>query len=279
MMLKSIIESAWCQAKTPVARLALGGLLISITFSLFRQQPVVGVRMAENHVLIVEDEAKIAELLRDYLVKAGFLVTCVRRGDLAIAEVQKITPALVLLDIMLPGMDGMDVCREIRKFSDIPIIMITARVEEIDRIIGLELGADDYVCKPFSPREVVARVKTVLRRMRPQPSELHLTAGSISMDCGKREVTVRGRPVNLTRNEFALLKALMARPNRAFTRGELMNLVQGYNSNVYDRTIDSHIKNLRRKMAEKLPESEVISTIYGVGYKLSIGASASEENG
>jgi len=180
---------------------------------------------------------------------------------------------------MLPGMDGMDVCREIRKFSDIPIIMITARVEEIDRIIGLELGADDYVCKPFSPREVVARVKTVLRRMRPQPSELHLTAGSISMDCGKREVTVRGMPVNLTRNEFALLKALMARPNRAFTRGELMNLVQGYNSNVYDRTIDSHIKNLRRKMAEKLPESEVISTIYGVGYKLSIGASASEENG
>ncbi len=235
--------------------------------------------MAEQHVLVVEDEAKIAELLRDYLVTAGFLVTSVERGDLAIAEVRKNAPALVLLDIMLPGMDGMDVCREIRKFSDIPIIMITARVEEVDRIIGLELGADDYVCKPFSPREVVARVKTVLRRMRPQPSELHLTAGPISMDCGTREVTVRGKPMNLTRNEFALLKALMARPNRVFTREELMNLVQGYNSEGYERTIDSHIKNLRRKMAEKLPKSEVISTIYGVGYKLSIAAGASEEDG
>jgi two-component system, OmpR family, response regulator BaeR len=235
--------------------------------------------MAENHVLIVEDEAKIAELLRDYLVTSGFLVTSVGRGDLAIAEVRKNTTALVLLDIMLPGMDGMDVCQEIRKFSNIPIIMLTARVEEIDRIIGLELGADDYVCKPFSPREVVARVKTVLRRMSHQPSELHLTAGPISMDCATREVTVRGKPVDLTRNEFALLKALMARPNRVFTRGELMNLVQGYDSNVYERTIDSHIKNLRRKMAEKLPESEVIITVYGVGYKLNIVAGASEKSG
>jgi two-component system, OmpR family, response regulator BaeR len=233
--------------------------------------------MAEQHVLVVEDEAKIAELLRDYLVTAGFLVTSVERGDLAIAELRKNKPALVLLDVMLPGMDGMDVCREIRKFSDIPIIMVTARVEEVDRIIGLELGADDYVCKPFSPREVVARVKTVLRRIRPQPSELRLTAGPISMDCGTREVTVRGKPVNLTRNEFALLKALMARPNRVFTRGELMNFVQGYNSDAYERTIDSHIKNLRRKMAETLPESEVISTIYGVGYKLSIAGKASED--
>ncbi|MGO9120263.1 MAG: response regulator [Desulfomonilaceae bacterium] len=235
--------------------------------------------MAGKNVLIVEDETKIAELLRDYLVAAGFLATIVERGDLAVAEVRKNAPALVILDIMLPGMDGMDVCREIRKFSTIPIIMLTARVEEIDRIIGLELGADDYVCKPFSPREIVARVKAVLRRSLPRHEKLRLDVGPISMDCAAHEVTVRGKPVNLTPNEFVLLKVLMARPNRAFTRGELMNLVQGYNSNVYDRTIDSHIKNLRRKMAEKLPESEVISTIYGVGYKLSIGASASEENG
>ena len=176
-------------------------------------------------------------------------------------------------------MDGMDVCQEIRKFSNIPIIMLTARVEEIDRIIGLELGADDYVCKPFSPREIVARVKAVLRRTQSQCTDQRLEAGPISMDCGTREVTVGGKPVNLTRSEFALLKALMARPNRVFTREELMNLVQGYNSNAYDRTIDSHIKKLRRKMAEKLPERQVISTIYGVGYKLSIGARASEEDG
>ena len=171
---------------------------------------------------------------------------------------------------MLPGMNGMDVCQEIRKFSTVPIIMVTARVEEIDRVVGLELGADDYVCKPFSPREIVARVKAVLRRSQPQLEELQLKVGPISMDCATREVSVRGKPVSLTRNEFALLKALMARPNRVFTRGELMDLVQGYSSDGYERTIDSHIKNLRKKMAENSAEQEVISTGHGVGYKLSI---------
>jgi two-component system, OmpR family, response regulator BaeR len=223
--------------------------------------------MAEKYVLVVEDESKIAELLRDYLVTAGFLVTIVDRGDLAIAQVRKNTPALVLLDIMLPGVDGMDVCRQIRKFSAIPIIMLTARVEEIDRIIGLELGADDYVCKPFSPREIVARVKAVLRRSQPQPAEPQLKVGPISMDCAAREVIVSGKPVSLTPNEFSLLKALMARPNRVFTRGELLDLVQGYSFDGYERTIDSHIKNLRKKIAQNLPEQEVISTEYGVGYK------------
>ncbi len=234
--------------------------------------------MAEKYVLVVEDESKIAELLRDYLVTAGFLVTIVDRGDLAIAQVRKNAPALVLLDIMLPGMDGMDVCRQIRKFSTIPIIMLTARVEEIDRIIGLELGADDYVCKPFSPREIVARVKAVLRRSQPQPVEPQLKAGPISMDCAAREVIVRGKPVSLTPNEFSLLKALMARPNRVFTRAELLDLVQGYSFDGYERTIDSHIKNLRKKIAEKLPEQEVISTEYGVGYKLTAVTGPSEED-
>ncbi len=234
--------------------------------------------MAEKYVLVVEDESKIAELLRDYLATAGFLVTIVDRGDLAVAQVRKNTPALVLLDIMLPGMDGMDVCRQIRKFSTIPIIMLTARVEEIDRIIGLELGADDYVCKPFSPREIVARVKAVLRRSQPQPAEPQLKVGPISMDCATREVIVSGKPVSLTPNEFSLLKALMARPNRVFTRGELLDLVQGYSFDGYERTIDSHIKNLRKKIAEKLPEQEVISTEYGVGYKLSLVTGLSEEN-
>ncbi|MFA6222605.1 MAG: response regulator [Desulfomonilaceae bacterium] len=224
--------------------------------------------MMGKHVLIVEDESKIADLLRDYLVSAGFTTTTVERGDIAVAEVRKNGALLVLLDIMLPGMDGMDVCREIRKFSNVPIIMITARVEEIDRIIGLELGADDYVCKPFSPREIVARVKSVLRRSQPQPTEPQLRAGPISMDCATREVYVGEHPLILTPNEFALLRALMARPNRVFTRGELLDLVQGYDFDGYDRTIDSHIKNLRKKLAKKIPEQEIISTVYGVGYKL-----------
>ncbi len=233
--------------------------------------------MTEEHVLVVEDESKIAELLKDYLVAAGFSVTTVERGDSAVTEVRTNPPALVLLDIMLPGMDGMEVCRAIRKFSSVPIIMITARVEEIDRIVGLELGADDYVCKPFSPREIVARVKAILRRSRPQTNELQLRVGQISMDCATREVRVRGEHVSLTPNEFALLKAFMTRPNRVFTRGELLNLVQGYNFDGYERTIDSHIKNLRKKIAEKLPEQEAISTVYGVGYKLSAHTGFSEE--
>jgi two-component system response regulator BaeR len=234
--------------------------------------------MVGKNVLIVEDESKIAELLRDYLVAAGFPVTIIERGDLAVAAIRKNAPALVLLDIMLPGMDGMDVCREIRKFSPIPIIMLTARVEEIDRIIGLELGADDYVCKPFSPREIVARVKAVLRRSRPQPVEVQLKVGPISMDCATREVTVGGKSVSLTPNEFALLKALMERPKRVFTRGELLDLVQGYSFDGYERTIDSHIKNLRKKMAENFAEHEVITTVHGVGYKLGVDVLSSENN-
>ncbi len=234
--------------------------------------------MTEKHLLIVEDEAKIAELLKDYLVAAGFVVRTVERGDSAVAEVRKSEPALVLLDIMLPGMDGMEVCRTIRKFSSVPIMMITARVEEIDRIVGLELGADDYVCKPFSPREIVARVKAVLRRTQPQPAETQLRVGPITMDSATREVTVRGECVSLTPNEFALLKALMTRPNRVFTRGELLDLVQGYSFDGYERTIDSHIKNLRKKMAERLPEQEIISTVYGVGYKLRVDTGSSQES-
>jgi len=227
--------------------------------------------MTDKSVLIVEDEYKIAELLRDYLVKAGFPATIVDRGDVAVAEARKNKPALILLDIMLPGMDGTDVCREIRKFSNVPIIMVTARVEEIDRLIGLELGADDYICKPFSPREVVARVKTVLRRSGTQTPEPLFKVGPIFMDCATRQVSVNGEDVSLTPNEFALLKALMGRPNRVFSRTELVDLVQGYGFDGYERTIDSHIKNLRKKMAEKIPDQEIIATVYGVGYKLGLG--------
>lgn len=225
--------------------------------------------MARAHLLIVEDERKIADLLRDYLTAAGFTVSWIERGDLALERVRKEPPALVLLDVMLPGMEGTEVCREIRKFSDVPILMITARVEEVDRIVGLEVGADDYVCKPFSPREVVARVKAVLRRARGAAAAPRLASGPIALDEASHQATVGGRALNLTPSEFGLLKVLMGRPGRVFTRSELLDQVQGYQFEGYDRTIDSHVKNLRRKIAEALPEREVIVTVYGVGYKFS----------
>ncbi len=223
--------------------------------------------MADEHILIVEDEEKIASLLRDYLEKSGYRVSHLDRGDTVVSFVKRNEPDLMLLDIMLPGMDGMEVCRETRKFSSVPIIMITARVEEIDRLIGLELGADDYICKPFSPREVVARVKAVLRRARPAPEERTLSAGPIVLNEDTRGVTVHGQELSLTPSEFKLLKVLMSHPNRVFPRNDLVNMVQGYEFEGYDRTIDTHIKNLRKKIAALLPEREIISSVYGEGYK------------
>lgn len=226
--------------------------------------------MAGEHLLIVEDEQKIADLLRDYLIDAGYKVTCLNHGDQVVSGVKKDPPALVLLDIMLPGLDGMAVCREIRKFSNVPIIMITAKAEEIDRLLGLELGADDYICKPFSPREVVARVKAVLRRSYPEPATHNLIIGAISLDDTSYQAMVNDQVLNLTPSEFGLLKIMMTQPNRVFTRNELINKVQGYDFEGYDRTIDTHIKNLRKKIAAKLPEQEIITTVYGVGYKFNV---------
>ncbi|MFY9704736.1 MAG: response regulator [Desulfobacterales bacterium] len=223
--------------------------------------------MAHEHILIVEDERKLADLLRDYLSEAGYTVSCLDRGDRVVSRVKQDPPALILLDIMLPGMDGTEVCREIRKFSKVPVLMITARVEEVDRIIGLELGADDYICKPFSPREVVARVKAVLRRAYSEPETTRLVAGPISLDETTRRVSVDDEALNLTPSEFGLLKILMAHPGRVFSRSELLDKVQGYQFEGYDRTIDTHIKNIRKKIAEKLPGREVIHTVYGFGYK------------
>jgi two-component system response regulator BaeR len=223
--------------------------------------------MAHEHILIVEDERKLADLLRDYLSEAGYTVSWLDRGDRVASRVKQDPPALILLDIMLPGMDGTEVCRDIRKFSQIPILMITARVEEIDRIIGLELGADDYICKPFSPREVVARVKAVLRRAHSEPETTRLAVGPIALDETTRRVSVDDESLNLTPSEFGLLKILMAHPGRVFSRSELLDKVQGYQFEGYDRTIDTHIKNIRKKIAEKLPVREVIHTVYGVGYK------------
>jgi two-component system response regulator BaeR len=223
--------------------------------------------MTSRHILIVEDEEKIARLLCDYLKEAGFRTSTQNNGDRVIAQIKKDPSDLILLDIMLPGKNGMELCREIRQFSNIPIIMITARVEEIDRLLGLELGADDYICKPFSPREVVARVKAIFRRLHAEPLTHNLIIGSISLDDKTHQVMIDKQVLNLTPNEFGLLKTMMSQPNRVFSRSELINRVQGYNFEGYDRTIDTHIKNLRKKIAEKLPGQEIISTVYGVGYK------------
>jgi two-component system, OmpR family, response regulator BaeR len=224
--------------------------------------------MMGREILVVEDEIKVAGILQDYLVKAGYRVFCLHRGDPVVSYVRQKQPALILLDLMLPGMDGMEVCREVRKISDVPIIMITARVEEMDRLLGLELGADDYICKPFSPREVVARVKAVLRRVYAPPADKTLVAGEVTLIPETHQVLVGGHELKLTPCEYNLLKTLLSHPNRIFSRHELINIIQGYNFEGYERTIDSHIKNLRKKIVGCLPGKGVISTIYGVGYKL-----------
>jgi two-component system response regulator BaeR len=226
--------------------------------------------MTSANILIVEDEKKIVELLRDYLEKAQYKVSSLERGDEAVSHVKKSAPDLILLDIMLPGMDGMEVCREIRRFSSVPIIMLTAKVEEVDRLIGLELGADDYICKPFSPREVVARVKAVLRRANTGPIMEKMVVGPFMLDDKTHQVAVNGESLELTPSEFSLLRVLMAHPTRVFSRNELLNQVQGYDFEGYDRTIDTHIKNLRKKIAQKLPNQDVITTVYGIGYKFTV---------
>jgi two-component system response regulator BaeR len=227
--------------------------------------------MQHGHILIVEDETKIAGLLTDYLVRAGFSVSRTERGDRVISLVKTHNYDLILLDLMLPGKEGTEVCREIRTQSDIPIIMITARVEEAERITGLSLGADDYICKPFSPREVVARVQAVLRRSRAGSSSARIVAGPLSINEETRSATINDRPLQLTPSEFTLLKTLAGRPDRVFSREELMNRIQGYQIEGYERTIDTHVKNLRKKIAEfREGKAELIQTVYGVGYKLVI---------
>jgi two-component system response regulator BaeR len=225
--------------------------------------------MKRQHIFIVEDEQKIASLLKDYLEKAKYQTTVIERGDQVVSQVKKRSPDLMLLDIMLPGMDGTAVCREVRKFSNLPIIMLTAKGEEIDRLLGLELGADDYICKPFSPREVVARVKAVLRRTHPDMIEKNLTLGPIVLDENRHRALVSGKELDLTPCEFKLLQVLMSQPGRVFSRDELITHVQGYDYEGYERTIDSHIKNLRKKIAVFLKDQEIITTVYGVGYELS----------
>ena len=221
-----------------------------------------------KQILIVDDEPQIVRVLKGYLETAGFQVVTASDGTEAMAAFRHESPDLVVLDLMLPEVDGLDVARAIRRQGDVPIIMLTARVEETDRLIGLELGADDYVTKPFSPREVVARVRAVLRRTeRTEPVSPTLKEGDIVLDPDKRQVTVQGRPVELTPTEFDLLAVLMETPGRVFSRMQLLDKVQGYAYEGYERTVDAHVKNLRQKIEEDPKHPRVILTVYGLGYK------------
>lgn len=218
-----------------------------------------------GHILIVEDETKLATVLRDYLMRDGYSVSLLDRGDGVLDWLSREKPDLILLDLMLPGTDGLSLCRAIRSTQQTPIIMITARVEEIDRLLGLELGADDYICKPFSPREVVARVKAVLRRTHQMPDstpepQLQLAENSNRARFGERDT-------ELTAIEMRLLQLLMKQPGRIFTRDQLMDDIYPDRRLVSDRTIDSHIKNLRRKLSTLAPDQEFVRSVYGAGYK------------
>jgi two-component system response regulator BaeR len=221
-----------------------------------------------KRIMIVEDERKLAEVLRDYLVAEGAQVELVLHGDDALPALRAATPDLLLLDLMLPGTDGSTICREVRRFSTLPIIMVTARVEEIDRLLGLELGADDYICKPFSPREVVARVRALLRRAGQwQGTAVDAHSVDLELDDERFEARWRSHLLDLTVVEFRLLKALAHRPGRVLSRTQLMQQLYADHRIVSDRTVDSHIKNLRRKFEDVATGSDPIRSIYGVGYK------------
>ncbi len=223
-------------------------------------------------ILVVDDEPKIARLARDYLEKNGFHVLTAASGALVLPTFRQEKPDLVVLDLNLPGLDGLDVCRELRRISDVPIIMLTARVEETDRLIGLELGADDYVTKPFSPRELVARVRAVLRRAQGGVREPdRIRAHDLEIDLKGHRVLRDGTPIDLSRMEFNILTLLAQHPGQAFTRAQLLNRLHGVAFEGYDRSIDAHIKKLRRKLEPVPAEPRYIETVYGVGYRFAEG--------
>jgi two-component system response regulator BaeR len=222
---------------------------------------------AAPFVLIVEDEPKLAKLLDDYLRASGFDTLSITDGLEVRPAIGRRRPDLILLDLMLPGKSGLDVFKEVRADADIPIVMVTALVEEVDRLVGLELGADDYICKPFSPREVVARVKAVLRR---GAREKAGAASGLDMDESRYEALLDGQALDLTPVEFRLLKTLASRPGRIFPRGELLDSLYADHRIVADRTVDSHVKNLRRKLQKVRADDDLIHSVYGVGYKIEL---------
>ena len=221
-----------------------------------------------NQILIVDDEPKITRLVRDYLENAGFAVTVARDGREAMMRVRTERPDLIVLDLGLPGIDGLDVTRALRRDAGVPIIMLTARAAETDRVVGLELGADDYVTKPFSPRELVARVRAVLRRHEGDAGEELLRAADLSLDVARMRVEVGGRRVDLTSTEFALVAALARQPGRVFTRSQLLDAIHGLAFESYERAIDAHVKNIRRKLEPDPRQPRYLLTVYGVGYRL-----------
>ena len=224
--------------------------------------------MPRSTILIVEDEPKISHLLRDYLQQAGYETRESLNYEQIQCWVKQEEINLILLDWMLPGMSGLEICQQLRTISNVPILMITARVEEIDRLKGLDSGADDYICKPFSPREVVARVKAVLRRTYHE-DHTELVAGPLRLDQTTHQVWVEESEVVLTPNEFGVLKVLLQRPGKVWSRESLLQQVQGYQFNGYDRTIDTHVKNLRKKLATYSLESSIV-TVYGIGYRFQL---------
>ncbi len=218
-------------------------------------------------IMIVEDEPQLANLLRDYLEKSEFRTRIIHNGLQAVAAIRDFAPDLVILDLMLPGKDGISICKEVREFSKVPIIMATARVEEIDRLLGLEIGADDYICKPYSPREVVARVKAVLRR---SANDYVDTPAGLVLDESRFLAEWKGRNLDLTAVEFKLLKILAHDPGRIYSRSQLMDRIYDDHRIVSDRTIDSHIKKLRKKITAVVEDEELIHSVYGVGYKFEL---------
>lgn len=217
-------------------------------------------------ILIVEDEGDLSTIVADYVTAAGFEAKVLADGSEALASVRSAVPDLIVLDIMLPGLDGIALCKAVRAFSDVPIIMVTARVEEIDRLLGLETGADDYLCKPFSPRELVARIKTILRRQRKPDDGMQV----VDIDEATRTMRIRSQSLDLTPTEYNLFAAMANRPGTIFSRAQLLDLARRDSLDVNDRAIDSHIKNLRRKIAALMPDIDVIHSVYGLGYRVEL---------
>ena len=221
-----------------------------------------------KHILVVDDEPRIAEIAKDYLEHAGFRVTTADNGPDALAIARTRRPDLVVLDLGLPRMDGLDVTRALRKQSNVPIIMLTARVDESDKLVGLEIGADDYVTKPFSPKELVARVRAVFRRVDAAPERGDVVrAGDVVLEQSKMRARVAGRPIDLTPTEFELLATLARQPGRVFTRAQLLDAIRGVAVESFDRAIDAHVKNVRRKIEPDPHAPRYVLTVHGVGYK------------
>jgi two-component system, OmpR family, alkaline phosphatase synthesis response regulator PhoP len=221
-----------------------------------------------KQILVVDDEPRIADICRDYLERAGFKVTTASNGADALVIARNLQPDLVVLDLGLPKLDGLDVTKALRKYSNVPIIMLTARVDESDKLVGLELGADDYLTKPFSPRELVARVRAVFRRTDIGPGRTDvIRASNVSLDIPRMQARVDDRSIELTSTEFELLATMMRQPGRVFTRGQLLDAIRGEEVESFQRAIDAHVKNLRRKLEPDPREPRYVLTVYGVGYK------------